>query len=359
MHIPSDRIEVGVGSRKFGNVHDANQAYYDEIPQGLLFLQNEMEWQSEILKLQNIPIKGLTGYACYIAYSKDLRLLQMYEREFVQCVKASIRCSISVNGSPSAAGEESNAWKNIEAHIPPVEQGAILRLDSNLAAKNPPELLQGLQEEFRNATLRLMRRFALWLHLLVDKNLIGLVEWTADEVCRYHYFRYQHIETSDAKTTAAHSFDASLPYGERTEVVITKETTTHRQITRERHIHHIVNARMHTVEQYADPMPSRVKEFRDAIPVWLKHQIAIVDGQITMEEVLRRDLANETVTEVEQMAVDKYSPAFTLPISSKIGFSLAGWSADDLDREAAKARNNRVRQFAASVKNLMRAWVFR
>src|SRR2546425_11808393 len=63
----------------------------------------------------------------------------------------------------------------------------------------------------------------------------------------------------------------------------------------------------------------------DAIPPSLHPHVHIVEGTITMEEVLRRQVGEEQFVKSEVVSVDKYSPGVLFG-----HFNLLGWSGDDL-----------------------------
>ena len=87
-----------------------------------------------------------------------------------------------------------------------------------------------------------------------------------------------------------------------------------------------------------------MREFLNAVPVWLRTCLQIVDGQMTMEEVLRRKTSEGTVIESEVRAVYRYCPGVLLA-----PFNLIGWSADDLaDTRSGRARSG-LRAFASEI----------
>ena len=173
---------------------------------------------------------------------------------------------------------------------------------------------------------------------LAEKELVGLVDWAAADVCRYHYFRHRWSEGVIREGIRREQrYDKAKPYGQRTEDRAVKEKVVQQEQFKERHIHHIVGAKMHPLAEYPQPVPKHVRVFIDSVPQWLRPHLRIVEGTITTEEVLERKVSSETVVKSEVLSVSKYSPGILFG-----EFNLIGWSADDLKKGATPLKRKVV-----------------
>ncbi len=332
MVIPSDRIDVELHGRRYGVESDelpANQRFTQDLPEVFRELAVQLRQQSKLLDLDAglEPAKP----AIFAAYAEDLTLLKRYLEEFEACVKNAIRCSIK--GSPTSSidvdDKVKKTWAELRKQIPPLGRAPLLELPASRAAKPAPQLLLELQTEFGFGVERVLRLMTYWMQLLVEQEFVGLVEWTDLDVAKYHYFRHDHTEQTlrdDSKTE--HEFDPSQPIGEQN-----RERTTRRRVIRtsrfrERHVHHIVAAQLHRLLDYPQPVPPRIREFLESVPSWLRPKLQIVEGQITMEEQIRRQVGESVRVETEIISEYKYSPGVLLGY-----FNLLGWSATDLRQE--------------------------
>lgn len=347
--IASDRIEVTMSEHVFGTGHISAEAFVQDFPEALRVLAISLNEKSRLLQLA-VPAEGeLAKQTVYDAYKDDLELLTKRVSEFEQCVKNAVRCSIVARNELANQSdieiETKRLWADLTAQIPPIGQKPLLLLDYKLAAQDAQCILSTLQERFQQGVTHVLRLFTWWLHLLVECEFVGLVEWTDVDVARYHYFlRQRSASTLKEEQKQKVKVDPSQPAGQRTTYTNTTERTIRRQDFQEHHVHHIVNARVWDLEEYPDPVPYRVVEFLNEVPGWLRPLLQIVSGDITTEEVLRRNTSDRTVVESEITSVYKASPAVTLG-----DFALMGWSADDLKQGAChyhrqKAKHTHLRK---------------
>lgn len=333
--VPSDQIHVEMDSRRYGILETTDEKFRQAIPGGLQELAADLRRGSALLALPSAP--SLEKRTILDAYAKDLALLEARIREFEDCVRQAIRSSI-ITGQKSASrrvveDKTEQTWSAIRKELPPLAKVPLMELPFTRAAKAPAELLEELKLEFERATQLILQHFTFWLHRLVEREFVGLVEWADLDVCRYHYFRHAYTETEiERKERLERTIDPSQEWGERTQEKLVEERRVRREQFRERHIHHIMSAKLYRLDEYRMLLPPRVQQFLDAVPQWLRPNLQIVDGQITMEEILRRKVSDETVVESEVLSVYKYSPGILFG-----PFNLIGWSADDLAAESSVA----------------------
>jgi len=324
MDTTSDRVFMEVGGRRFATVNP-EERFTQPIPNVELFreLAAAIRQDSKILALVADDLE--TKSPIYAAYAQDLALLQRYHVEFQDCVRSAVRCSIS-GVAPENAHAWKEAWQLLAQQVPPAETVQPLRLPHVMAAKPIHELVADLQSEMHQGIERTLKPLADWLQLMAETELIGLIEWAGVDVCCYSYFRHEFTSTVQrGKRREEVTADDSQPLGSKTTYRILQDRTiTTRQVA-ERHVHHVVNARVHKVADFPHPVPSHVAMFLDSVPASLEPHFSIVEGTITMEERHRRLIAEGTRTETEVLSVYKVSPGVLFG-----PFNLIGWSSDDL-----------------------------
>lgn len=333
--IPSDRIAVELNGRRYGLDEPMEEKFLQAVPGSFQELGTAIRKQSALLAVQ--PGPGLDKQAVFDAYAADLALLERQMHDFECCVKQAIRCSIITRQHAEEATAEAaveKTWQVLTAEIPPLGKVPLIQLPYTRAAKPPDALLRELQEEFGDAVQRVLKLFSFWCHRLVEKELVGLVEWADLDVCRYHYFRHERTEAVlSEQRRVDRTVERNSLWGPRTEERTIRERTVRSELFHERRVHHIVSARLHALDDYRGPVPNRVRAFLDAAPAWLRPLLQVVEGQMTMEEILRQKKSEATGVETQVTAVYKYCPGVLLA-----PFNLIGWSADELAEPTRRGR---------------------
>lgn len=164
-----------------------------------------------------------------------------------------------------------------------------------------------------------------WLTSLTNTNLIGGIEWTSSDTCRYHYYLHEgHTTLVWKKMRRSTNFDSRRPVGEQQHYTFFTTKRVRRTLVRERHTHHLVDARISRLEEWKGILPRRVARFLKNVPPWIMPLLSITEGTIVQEDICSASLVDQTVEE-ESSYVIKESPAITLG-----PFTLAGWSSDDV-----------------------------
>ena len=321
----SDLVAVELGGRQIGSVTLEEERFNQPVPNIELFrdLAADIRQRSALIALKEAEV--VTKQPVYDAYAKDLELIRRYHAEFKDCVHAAIRCSVNGISRPRNNTFE-QTYQILAPQIPVVDAVQLLRLPHTVASRPLPNLVTELKTEANRAIGRIVKSLADWLQLLSEEELIGLVEWSDVDVCCYSYFKHE-FTASVEKTRKREEItvDGSKPWGQQTTKRILRDrTTTTRQI-RERHVHHIVNAKLYRITEYRDRISQHVAIFLEAIPASLERHLNVVEGTITTEERHRRLVGESTTTETEVISVYKYSPGVIFG-----PFNLIGWSADDL-----------------------------
>ena len=219
--------------------------------------------------------------------------------------------------------------------MPAMTSAPFVDFTAEIAAWPEVELLPHLVSEIEQAVDRLFKVVCLWLDALVGREFVGLLKVTSAETARYHYFRpiqTERVMKKKDERTEHVSFDPTRPYGQRTQYE--KRANAVVEITHEleRHDHDIVGMRVHSIEEYPDPMPERIAEFLDQTPEFIRRHLHVVSGMIVREQVLCRTTGVETknMTIVESTWLD--SPAITLAGV----YAPVGWNGRDMVKEPTR-----------------------
>ncbi len=283
--------------------------------------------ESVLLGLAKSGPSGLTSGVVWEAYGHDLKLLQRYRSEFEECMRAAVRCSVAVKDKTKTEEKAERTYSMLVGRIPALGKVPLLELSHIRAAKPPATQLYELCEEFRAGVQRLLNLFGYWLQMLVEAELFGLADWSATDVCRYHYFRHEITETTLAKKTTVTKVQASEDrvWNKITELTMQQVSQV---LFQERHIHTIVAAQTWDFQNYPRQVPGRVAEFLSAVPVWLRPHIKIADGQMTMEEVVRMDVDRQVVELTTLADRYEYEPGVLLGNYAATGWNLVDMKTD-------------------------------
>jgi hypothetical protein len=310
-----NNVSMVLDGRRYGQKNSPTQLFEQPLPPGFQPIAQEMWNKSALLKLTETADKK----QIFTAYKADLQLLQKYLNDFEHMVQAAIRQSIVCS-----KGNELNAekqWEQFRDQLPVMGKDPLLKLSSDRAAQAPHQLQLELREEIEQGVIRVVTRMAFWLQLLVDNEFVGLVTWTAPDVCNYHYFfREKEQKTVDVKeNTVRQRSDSNVP-GQLMQATQTVDITLQRRDLRERHTHHIVNVSKSSIADSVEHVPHRVAAFLADVPDWLIPHLHIVTGEMTMEEIHQKELGNETVTH-RTTSTWKYDPAITFGRFAMIGYT--------------------------------------
>lgn len=310
-------LQIRIDGREYGSKTFPAQIFEQPLPPIFRQIADEIRQQSEILGLNG---KDISKEQIYSAYEKDLELLQKYLGDFEQMVRSAIRWSIKCLNREGISHEK--YWQEFQAKLPQICKGTLLKLSCEMAAKAADILFQELKEEFEEGIIRVVSRMAFWLSTLVDEDFVGIMSQSGPGTCKYHYFEHKRDDQIIGREEhTEHKGDSrGATYGTTTTL-----TTTREHEIFERHTHHLVNTRQQDLCDFDQRVPRRVAEFIESIPPWLVPYLQIVSGQMTMEEIRRRDVRDETVV-TETRSVWKHDPAVIFG-----RFALLGWTTGELE----------------------------
>lgn len=317
-------LMLRLAGRDFGTVMEDATRFQQPVPDFLQPIARELKAGSEILKLTD-PIED----AIFAAYRHDIRLFQARLDQFAGWVKSCIEASVK-HGSDRDVRDAAvkTGWEFVQQHVPPIAEAPLIDLPAERAALPAAQLLAELKQEVEIGVDSMLRRFCLWLDLLVAKEYVGIVHFTGPTTGHYYYFRPYTMHTVKVTDRTEISVDQTVPFGQQT-TYTNISGNSHKIIEWvERHDHHIVRARVDTLPDYTEIIPGRIISALERAPEWLRPHLRIVSGDITKEVVARRVVRDTTEVHERTTSVYKGSPAVVLG-----SYVLNGWSSDDTDRE--------------------------
>ncbi len=322
--ITTDQLMLRLFGRDFGTVMEDATRFQQPVPDFFQPIVNELRAASAILKLD----APATEDAIFGAYQHDVLFLQLRLAQLRAVVLDAVEASVKSNGNYTENDRVKTGWAFVQQHIPPIADAPLIDLPAERAALPADQLLAELKEEVGTGIESMMKRFCLWLDLLVSKEYVGIVHFTGPTVGHYYYFRPYTTDKVDVTNRDETTVDLTVPFGEQT----TYTTIEHRRykITEsvERHDHHIVKAKVNTLDDYTGVIPNRIIRVLDKAPDWLRPHLRVVSGDITKEVVARRVVREQEEVHERVTSTYKGSPAIALG-----SYALNGWSSDDTASE--------------------------
>ncbi len=307
-------VSMRIDGRQYGVLAPSEQLFEQPIPPVFRSIADELWRQSAILGLND---DGVTRDQIFAAYRSDLGLLQKYLGDFEGMVKAAIRRSIKCSQGNELSHDKQ--CEMFQAQLPAIGKDPLLKLSSERAAKPTETLLKELREEFEKGVVRVVSRMAFWIQVLVNNEFVGIITWNSSDVCNYHYF----LRENDKRVVDHKENTTSVGLT----VTTTTKTAVNERELRERHTHHLVNAKQWAPSEFTQRVPERVARFIESVPSWLIPHLQIVTGEMTMEEVRHTQVSSKTVV-TETVSVWRLDPAVAFG-----RFALLGWTNEETDRE--------------------------
>lgn len=290
-------------------------------------LQKTLAQRLSVLKLK--PRTTTRRREVLEAYLKDRPVLSTAMQELQASIEGAIYANLLYEGDGRDAFARNQAiaekWTQIRGTLPRLDDPSATLLDAHQVGRlTPPELLLSLQSAYGRAIDDLPAHLRAYLFALIQQKYVGVIQWTADDVCWYGYFRHGMTE----------KVDATRRFAERSRF---RTTETEQQDIRrtdfvEYHEHHLYDAREHTVRDYGGRVPDRIGRWLWHLPASLADQLVIVDGHVFQEKIIRWDGAVKRFTEQRIIAVhENYDPAVCLG-----RFILTGWNTREIPTNASR-----------------------
>lgn len=234
----------------------------------------------------------------YDAYGHDFDMLTRYRDAVRTCIVAAIR-----GRAPEGDKDSQEFLERLISEIQPIEHAPTLNLSAETLRLEPVQLLKQLKLQVQVDVDALVRTVALWLHTLVERDHVSVVERINPSAVRYHFFRMEEERANLGETMTV---TGNLIVGRTT----TTEKKTRVNVFNERRTHTVVGTEECSLRGYRNRVPPRIARFVDAIPSELRQFVSIIDGTVTHEEIYRKGVSSRV--EVETRSVYVPDPAVVL-----------------------------------------------
>jgi hypothetical protein len=182
-------------------------------------------------------------------------------------------------------------------------------LNAGLVSQPVPELRRHLHSALNQAVHNFTAQFFELLARLVDRELVGLVEWFPNGCCSYHFFRRAVIQENDGagperiidetffrEITNRDESTGRRIVGRRTVEKVKGQGRHYHRLAR--HEHEVMNAVHTSIANSAVLLPPQAERLVQAVPEWLYPFVQIIDGDIFRERIIEQDVRVETWSEV-------------------------------------------------------------
>ncbi len=203
-------------------------------------------------------------------------------------------------------------------------------LTADLIAQPLNAITPVVNDWFRQSCHTVAAQLLLSMHVLVELDVVGLIEWPGETTCKLNYFRHlvtqdrlrsRQTETVQERTTDDGEFRMRFETWEQVE--------GRNRYSIERHEHHVMNAEARRLNEVQYPVPADKQAFLDQVPGWIRQHMRILEGDLILERVIERDLREEQweTTPVLRSSYE-LEPAILLG-----HYVITGWGQKEIDRE--------------------------
>ena len=248
------------------------------------------------------------------AYVRSLSRLDEFRRDVENMVRAACVANLEFR---QATGETNAKARDavLEAKLDEMLEKAACDwrpirniLDERLVSQHVSTLRSHLEVALAEDVNEFAKQFFELLAKLVERQLIGLVEWLPNHCCGYHFFKsivIQENEGASSRVLAEKMFTRATRRDRETDrLIIGKRRVAemrgqgkhfHRFA---RHEHKVMNAIHTTIRDSRVVMPPQVVRLVEHIPDWLYPHVQVIDGEIFRERIIERDMGVENWADV-------------------------------------------------------------
>lgn len=194
-----------------------------------------------------------------------------------------------------------------------------------------------LSEELRRRIASMVRQFLECCVRLVEKEVLGLIEWVNPSACELYFFRRVIIQGQHKKEIKEGQKKVQQIQGgmkivtSRTEVI-----SGEHEIRQARHEHHLHQASESPLDDAKAPIPQDFQPLVRAIPGWLKPWMRLVTGVQFRGRILEIEVGRERWQQSQQISpIEEYRIAID-PVIVLGPFVFSGW--DDTHMEVENGR---------------------
>lgn len=296
----------------------------------------------------NLPANGSDRQACVEAYVRSLNQLDEFRIDVEAMIRVACLASLEFRqalGETHTNARDAALNQKLDEML---EQAACEWrsprnvLDAKTVSLPVEALYEKLTDSLRAAAEDFSGQFFEVLAKLVDRELVGLIEWHPNNCCSYHFFRRIVIQENEG---ASQEHDDDL-----FDEIMERDPVTGRQIIGRRtvknvngrgihyhrfarHEHEVMNAVATTVKDSRVVMPPPVLTLIARIPEWLYPFVRVIDGEIFRERIIERE---QKVTTWEDVKI-RDEPIIGCEPGVIIGpYVLVGWGPREVAAELAR-----------------------
>lgn len=203
-------------------------------------------------------------------------------------------------------------------------------LTADLMAQPLNEITPVVNSWFRQSCHTIAAQLLLSMHVLVELDVVGLIEWPGETTCKLNFFR--HLVTQD-QLRSRQTESVQRQSDDDGELWMRFETWEQVQgrnrYSIERHEHHVMNAEARRLNETQYPIPADKQAFLDQVPLWIRQHMRILEGDLILERVIERNVREEQweTTPVLRSSYE-LEPAILLG-----HYVITGWGQREIDRE--------------------------
>ncbi len=207
-------------------------------------------------------------------------------------------------------------------------------LTAEVIAQPLSAVQSSVKKLLQDANHTLTNQLFVSLHMLVELNVVGIIDWKDERTCKLNFFRHtiEQDQIESQNTTTVRRTERNTLVREEWE-----QLRVRNRYFVERHEHHVMNAEARELGQICNPIPREHDELIDHIPEWLHPHLRVLEGTLILEQIVERQIGeNQWQSEpILRSTQETYviDPAILLG-----HFVLTGWGQRDIDREIHRRR---------------------
>lgn len=223
----------------------------------------------------------------------------------------------------AARGPLCNAVVRVNRPLEPV-------LTADLMAQPLNDITPLVNRWFRQSCHTIAAQLLLSMHVLVELDVVGLIEWPGESTCKLNFFRHlvtqDQLRTHRTEAVQRRSDDAGDLW---MRFEAWEQVQGRNRYSIERHEHHVMNAEARRLNETRYPIPADKQAFLDQVPLWIRQHMRILEGDLILERIIERDVREEQweTTPVLRSSYE-LEPAILLG-----HYVITGWGQREIDRE--------------------------
>jgi hypothetical protein len=244
---------------------------------------------------------------------------------------------------------EARLVRLVDKHLIPPPSPLFARLEKMAPSLAFLELESALDEGITNFA----EQVATLLETLVNRGMIGVIDWATESACDVSYFKTIVIEENQgseivsAQERVVGIRTTFFGYAEQIEETVFGVSKGQQLVRRGRYDLYLTKATAHGIEDDKVLIPTDVGEFLDSLPAWIRDMCRVVSGQELKRLVIVTDVAKEPWEDTDVIAVRLRERKHFCPVITIGHYVLTGWGAEEESSEAAARWADQLRVVAA------------